>query len=140
MDGEQPTARDASTGKSVVLLVDDEKRVLFVLEGALAKLGNGVEVITANSAREGLEMMRDRGVDLVITDLIMPDIDGVEFTERIRSSDGDVIVVWMTAYGCHSFREQAQRLGVERCVQKPLEIDQVRTIAREALDHGARGK
>lgn len=117
----------------MILIVDDEERVLFVLRNALMKLEDGFEVVTASTARDGLRKARDVSVDLVITDLIMPDMDGIEFTEKIKDLRSDAAVVWMTAYGCRSFQSEAERLGVYRCVEKPLEIEEFRQVARQAI-------
>jgi len=117
----------------VILIVDDEERVLFVLENALTRLGEGFEVMTAGSGSEALRKMEDVNCDLVITDLIMPDMDGLELTRRIRARADSPTVIWMTAYGCHSFAGDVEELGIFRCVEKPLEIDQVRRLARDAL-------
>lgn len=119
--------------KRVVLIVDDEERVLFVLQNALKGLENGLEVVTAATAEEGLRKVRETPFDLVITDLIMPDVDGIELTERVRGLRADVPVVWMTAYGCASFQADAERLGVNWCLEKPLEIGEFREVACRAL-------
>ena len=119
--------------RPVILIVDDEERILFVLQNALKKLENGFEVLTAHTAPDALRKARDERCDIVITDLIMPDTDGIEFTEQIMEMEGAPIVVWMTAYGCQSFKAEAERLGVFRCIEKPIEIDQMRQLAREAL-------
>ncbi len=119
--------------EAVILIVDDEEPILFVLQNALVKVADDFEVMAAHTARDALRKITDRQCDLVLTDLIMPDMDGVAFTERIRELDADLTVVWMTAYGCQSFQSEAERLGVYRCVEKPLEIGQVRQLAREAL-------
>ncbi len=124
--------------KKVVLIVDDEERVLFVLQNALERLENGLEVVTAATAEEALRKAREMPFDLVITDLIMPDVDGIELTERVRGLRADVPVVWMTAYGCGSFQGEAERLGVNWCLEKPLEIGEFREVARRALT--ARGQ
>lgn len=105
----------------------------MVLQQALLRLDDGFRVLTAGTARDALRTVGDEACDLVITDLIMPDTDGVELTEQILASGGDPTVVWMTAYGCQSFKADAERLGIYRCVQKPLEIAEVRELAREAL-------
>lgn len=123
----------------VILIVDDEERVLFVLQNALMKLADDFKVLTANTAHDALRKASDERCDLVITDLIMPGTDGIEFTEKIRAMEGEPTVVWMTAYGCQSFRAEAERLGVYRCVEKPLEIDEVRRLALDALDDRASG-
>jgi DNA-binding NtrC family response regulator len=125
----------------MILIVDDEERILFVLEQALAKLNNDCEVETASTGKDALQMARERRYDLVISDLIMPDMDGVEFTEKVMDLRPDTAVVWMTAYGCHSFQGEADRLGVYSCVEKPLEIRGFRDLARRAmaLDNGSVG-
>ncbi len=117
----------------MILIVDDEERVLFVLRNALMKLDNGFEVVTASTAEDGLRKARDVSLDLVITDLIMPDMDGIEFTEKIKDLRSEAAVVWMTAYGCRSFQSEAERLGVYRCVEKPLGIQEFREVARQAI-------
>jgi YesN/AraC family two-component response regulator len=116
-----------------LLIVDDEERVLFVLRRALQALDDDYVVLTAPNGRRALERARQVPVHLVITDLIMPDLDGVELTEEIRSLAPQAAVIWMTAYGCHSFEAAAERLGVHRCVEKPLEIHEIRQAVRDAL-------
>jgi len=125
--------------KRAILIVDDEKRVLFVLRNALMKLEDGFEVLTAATAGEGLRKVEEVTFDLIITDLIMPGMDGIEFTERIREMDDSPAVVWMTAYGCPSFQDDADRLRVYRCIEKPLEIGEFRRVARQALTEGGQG-
>lgn len=120
-----------------ILIVDDRDLVLFVMERALEKLDLDCELVGVKSGQEALEAIEDRAFDLIITDLKMPDMDGVELTERIRAVESDAVIVWITAYGCEGFRTEAERLEVFRCVEKPLEVTLIRKMAREALDRGA---
>lgn len=122
-----------SEGIERILIVDDRDLVLFVMERALEKLDVDCELVAVKSGREALEAIEDQTFDLIITDLKMPDMDGVELTERIRAAESDAVVVWITAYGCEGFRREAERLGVFRCVEKPLEVKLIRKMAREAL-------
>ena len=124
---------DSSGMRRMILIVDDEERVLFVLQNALTKLDNDVEVVTAGTAEDALQKATDVPFDLVVTDMIMPDMDGIEFTEKIRETSSQPAVVWMTAYGCQSFQSEAERLGVYRCVEKPLEIHEFRKVVRQAI-------
>lgn len=124
---------DNSRMRRMILIVDDEERVLFVLQNALTKLDNDVEVVTAGTAEDALRKATDVPFDLVVTDMIMPDMDGIEFTEKIRETSSQPAVVWMTAYGCQSFEGEAERLGVFRCVEKPLEIHEFRNVVWEAI-------
>lgn len=117
-----------------ILIVDDRALVLFVMERALEKLDIDCKVLGVPSGRKALEALDARTFDLIITDLKMPDMDGVELTEQIRARGSDAVVVWITAYGCHGLAEEAKRLGVFRCVEKPLEVNMIRRMTLEALE------
>lgn len=115
-----------------ILAVDDDDRVLFVLRETLSGL-NGCLVTTARNGREALDRIREQTFDLVITDLVMPDVDGVALTEAIRDLQCNTSVIWVTAHGCKRVSQEVQRLNIYRCLEKPLEIRTIRSAAREAL-------
>ena len=117
-----------------VLLVDDDERVLFVLHRALTRPEAGCQVAVAQTASDALDAVRRGRVDLLMTDLVMADMDGVELTKAIRTIEPGVAVVWMTAFGCHKVAREAEKLSVYKCLDKPVRIEQVRWIVREALD------
>ena len=117
-----------------ILIVDDQPLVRFVMERALEKLAFDCELLAVGDGREALEALNSQAFDLIITDLRMPDVDGVELTERARARGSAAAVVWITAYGCARYRTEAERLNVFRCVEKPLEVHLMRQVAREALD------
>jgi len=117
-----------------ILVVDDDEQVLFVFHDALIRLGSDYEIVTAGSAQAALEKVRESPFDLIITDLRMPDMDGVALTEALRAFNSGVSVIWMTAFGCHRLKAEAARLAVYRCLDKPLEIREIRKTAREALE------
>ena len=119
-----------------ILVVDDDERVLLVVHDALMRLGCEFEIATARNGREALEKVREAPFDLIITDLRMPDVDGIALTEAIREIDLEVAVIWMTAYGCHTTRAEAARLAVYRCLDKPVEIGEIRDAVRQALRAG----
>jgi DNA-binding NtrC family response regulator len=124
---------EMAAGKRI-LIVDDDERVLLVLHDILARVENGYEVVTTGSSQEALNQFKERPFDLVITDLRMPDTSGIELTEAIRALDSDTAVLWITAYGGHEVREEAARLEVYSCLDKPLKIAEIRQIVREALE------
>jgi DNA-binding NtrC family response regulator len=126
-------------GAKHILVVDDEAKVLLVLSTALQMLGEQLEVVTARGAREALEKIDGDDFDLIITDVKMPDIDGIQLTELVRSVDPRAAVVWITAYGCHKIRAASRRLGVFRCLDKPIRVGQLRQVALEALQSGNSG-
>jgi CheY-like chemotaxis protein len=116
-----------------ILVVDDEAKILFVLNHALVKLGGGCHILTATNGQEALAIARDTPLDLIITDLRMPGMDGISFTEAVRALDYDPIVIWMTAYDCCTARGQARQLRVHHCMDKPIEICEIRRIVSGAL-------
>jgi DNA-binding NtrC family response regulator len=116
-----------------ILIVDDDERVLLVLHDALARAEDGYEVVTSRSGREALHKFGEQPFDLVITDLRMPDMDGVELTRAIRALDPGAAVIWITAYGSHEVRDELARLAVCDCLDKPLEIAEIRQAVRDAL-------
>jgi DNA-binding NtrC family response regulator len=116
-----------------MLVVDDDERVLFVLHDTLAGLGSQYEVVTAHSGHEAVDGAGEMRFDLLIADLRMTGMDGVDLAEAVRTLSPSTVVIWITAYGSQETNAEAQRLGVYRCLDKPLEVAEIRQIAREAL-------
>ena len=123
--------------KKHVLIVDDEEYVLFVLREALAALGGQLEIALAGDGCAALRKMAEHPPDLVITDILLPGLDGVALTRALRTGQAkDTPVIWITAHGSDELREQAAALGVYRCLDKPVEIAAIRQAAVEALQRG----
>jgi DNA-binding NtrC family response regulator len=122
------------TPEKRILVVDDDETVLFVFHDTLKRLGEEYQIVTAASGIEALKAFQERPFDLVITDLSMPDLGGVELTEAVKTLAPDTVVVWITAYGCHNVYSEAVQLGVYLCRDKPLEVDEILRIARDALN------
>jgi CheY-like chemotaxis protein len=116
-----------------ILIVDDDERVRFVLENALVRMDEEYKIVTAANGHEALGYAQQEHFDLIITDLRMPEVDGIELTASIKAIDGAVAIIWVTAYGCHTVREQANELEIWGCLDKPLEINEIRQAVREAL-------
>jgi len=120
-------------GRKRILVVDDEVNVLFIMHDALIRLGSEYEIVTAQNGHEALGKVRAMPFDLVFTDLRMPDMDGVELTEAIKTVNPNTVVIWMTAYGCHNVRAEAAWLMIYECLDKPVEVAEIWRVAREAL-------
>lgn len=118
-----------------ILIVDDEEQILFVLREALSKLGEEYEILTASNGHEALARLREIPIDLLVTDLIMPGMDGVALTEVAYAMFPNTKVIWMTSYDRRE--DDAQRLSVQRYLLKPLNIDDIRKVViEEAGLHG----
>ena len=122
-----------SRGKRI-LIVDDDPGVLFIMQAALLSLGDEYEVVAAEDGVQALGQIRRCAFDLVVTDIRMPGMGGIELTEAIRATEPATVVIWMTAYGSDALQADCQRLGVERCLDKPLRIAGIRQAVAEALD------
>jgi CheY-like chemotaxis protein len=116
-----------------ILVVDDEPTVLFILHDTLQALGSGYEIVTAQNGLEALDSARKDPFDLVITDLSMPDLNGIELTEAIKTQRPATPVIWITAYGSRNVLADARRLDVHSCRDKPLEVSEILYMAQEAL-------
>ncbi len=109
-----------------ILIVDDEEKVVFVLGETLAALGTRCEVHTAYSGQEALALVAEQPFDLLITDLQMPGIDGLELMAQVRACYPEIRLILMTACGFDKkVKAEARRLGVYRYLTKPFEIGEL---------------
>jgi CheY-like chemotaxis protein len=121
---------------SHILVVEDVDVQRMALERMLTRRGGGCQVETAQDGQEALDKVRKTSFDLILTDLGMPHMDGVTFTETLRTLDSDVTVVWITANGCSRFQRDAERLGIRFCLDKPMRIDHICEIVAGLLSKG----
>lgn len=112
-----------------ILIIDDEKSLLEVLSLFFEKKGYKVEV--AETATEGLEKLE--GVDLIISDIKLPDIDGISLLERLKKSDPEIPVVLITAYASAKDAVKALKLGAEDYIIKPFDMDELLIVVEKAL-------
>lgn len=116
-----------------VLIVDDEESLTYFLGENLAGLSLGYEVETARSGKEALAKISQQPFDLVITDFLMPDLDGLELIEQVRARHPQTHLILMTAYGNDRVEAEARRLEVYRYITKPFQIEELVTAVRQAL-------
>jgi len=115
-----------------ILVVDDEKSLLIALRGLLSREGYQVE--TASSGEEALRRIETGSFHLVITDLAMEGIDGMQVLERARVVDPDLAVVMITAHGSEKTAVQAMKLGARDYIPKPFDNDELRVIVRRVME------
>ena len=124
--------------KSRILVVDDEAIARENLEHILRK--DGYDVVTADSGISALKKLSNTEFDLVMTDLKMKQVDGMEVLARIKEQYPDTEVVMLTAYATLSTAIEAMQKGAYHYIPKPYKIDEVRMIAKRALEKKAAGK
>ena len=120
-----------------VLIVDDEKPFLLSLTDGLAAYAKDFEVLTALNGKEAVKVLDDTGVDLVVTDLRMPKMDGFELLAHMSGSYPDIPVIVMTAYGTPAIEERLQAMGTFHYLEKPLEFAVLADKIVDALKTGA---
>lgn len=116
-----------------VLVVDDEDDMLWMLQRNLNKGMSDVEVLAAGSGEEALAVLSDKKIHLVITDINMPGMNGLELLIEVNNRYPDTGVIIMTAYPSNSFEREAMTAGSLRFVEKPFDINDMREIVGDAL-------
>src|SRR5436190_11378095 len=115
-----------------VLVVDDEKAMVLALKGLLAKEGYQVEATT--SGEEALRRIETGSFHVVITDLSMNGVGGMQVLEHARRVDPDVAIIMITAYGSEKIAVQAMKLGAVDYVPKPFDNDELRIVVRRVME------
>ena len=119
---------------SRVLIVDDDAPMCEMLEKRLAKRGYGVQWRT--SANKALELVKEQDFDVVVTDLNMEAMDGIELCERVAANRPNVPVIVITAFGSLETAIEAIRGGAYDFITKPFEIDQLDVALKRAIQYG----
>lgn len=111
--------------KKKILVVDDEEQNVKLLSSLLK--AEGYETEAASNGREAVEKVKLSPPDLVLMDIMMPDMDGYQAIRRIRDMDafGDLPIVALTAKAMRGDREESLAAGASDYVTKPVEIDQL---------------
>ncbi len=122
-----------------ILVVDDEKMILRLATEALESLGDEFKVNTALSGKEAVQFLEAGNVDLVLTDLKMPEMDGYELLSFMSKKFRHIPVVAMTGYGSPEIAKRLKQKGVVHYLEKPFEVDELREIASQILSEKSKG-
>jgi DNA-binding response OmpR family regulator len=125
-----------------VLIVDDEETLTWSMARSLSKDKDNYEVLIANNGREALNFLEKNKIDLVISDIRMPDINGLDLLVRIKKEYPQTKVIIMTAYGSADVQKEANQRGSLYYVEKPFEISDIRKIIIDLIGKrkGFKGK
>ena len=115
-----------------ILVVDDENAMVLALKGLLTREGHQVE--TARNGEEALRKVETGNFHMIITDLSMDGVSGMQVLERSRAFDPDLAVIMMTAYGSEKIAVQAMKLGAADYLPKPFDNDEMRVVVRRVMD------
>jgi len=116
-----------------ILVVDDDESLRWVTQAQLQQ--SGYEVTAEADGNAALESMRQAPPDLVITDLKMPGMSGLELLRKIRTDYPGIIVIMVTAFGTVENAVEAMKAGAYDYVTKPVNMDELRLIVNRGLEH-----
>jgi two-component system nitrogen regulation response regulator NtrX len=116
-----------------VLIVDDEPSIIQSLRGILAD--EGFEVMTADGGLKALDIIKETIPDIILLDIWMPDIDGIETLERIRRLCPGVQVIMISGHGTIETAVKATKLGAYDFIEKPLSLEKVLLSVNNALKY-----
>jgi CheY-like chemotaxis protein len=120
-----------------ILLVDDENNFLLSLADMLKSSNNDFSVVTAVNGKEACNIVDSGKIDLVVTDLNMPQMDGFELMAHISQSYPDTPVIAMTAYGTPEMESRLSNMGAFQYIEKPIDFDSLLHMIKEGLKTGS---
>lgn len=115
-----------------MLVIDDEEGMCWALEKALEEEGH--QVFTATCGLAGLAVLQTQAIDLVLCDIKMPDISGIEVLEQIRKKKSGVPVVIMTGYSTLPVALEAIKKGAVSYLTKPFHLSHVKELVQKTIN------
>lgn len=119
-----------------VLVVDDHPNTAHMLARAISRLGTHVEVVSATSGIEALQHVEDGAADILITDMMMPEMTGMELIEKLNDNPSlsPAVTFLLTAHDSAGVREIAQRLNVREVIAKPAHPEQICELISQTIN------
>jgi len=117
---------------SEILFVDDEKELLFTVDEYLSQRGYNITVV--DSGLKALELTKKRRIDVLITDLKMPEVNGLELLKAVKEHQPETEVIILTGYGSIETAVEALKLGGYDYLQKPIKLDRLKALIDRILE------
>ncbi|MDK2919242.1 MAG: two-component system, NtrC family, response regulator AtoC [Candidatus Petromonas sp.] len=117
-----------------ILIADDEKNMIWAMKRALKN--EDYKIITASDGKEAVEKFKKEDPDLILLDLRMPEMNGMEALREIKKEDSKIPVIMITAHGTMESAIEAMKIGALDYISKPFEIEELKVQIRKALDIG----
>ena len=115
-----------------ILIVDDEEAVCSLIQKYLAKVG--YEALTALNGEEALQRIKEETFSLMLLDIKMPGIDGIEVLRRIRHSGNNIPVIMTTAVSDESMLRETMELGAAKCLSKPINLANLNQNIKDVIE------
>jgi len=116
-----------------VLVIDDDRSVVPLIRSACKHVGE-IDVIAAETAEEGLKLLKAHPPEVLLLDVMLPGVSGLELFERVRKIDERVPVIFMTASGESDTAIEAMKLGALDYLMKPLDVARIQALVEQALE------
>ncbi len=116
-----------------ILIIDDEEHMCWALKKAMQQ--EGYEALTATSGSKGIEILKEKGPSLVLLDLKMPGMDGLEVLKIIKEIHPKIPVIMITAHGTIETAIEAMKLGADDYITKPFDLDELKIVVAQALKY-----
>ncbi len=117
-----------------VLIVDDEERYLLSIQSGFTVYKDQLNIITATNGKEAVEILHAEPIDLVVTDLKMPEMDGYELLAYIASHFSSLPTIVMTAFGTEDAENKIKKMGTLKLLEKPIDFDQLANAIFQCLE------
>ncbi len=122
-----------------VLFVDDEETLLRIMVGRFEDYNDRFEVLTAGNGKEAIEILASKPIDLVVTDLKMPVMDGVELLAHMSANYPSIPAITVSAFCTPKIQKMLEKMGTLRVMDKPVNLDLLAQAVIEGLDRSHRG-
>jgi two-component system response regulator PilR (NtrC family) len=130
--GQTHNPQPATSTRSRILVVDDEPSMRELLDIVLRREGH--EVFKASNGRQAIDILEREPIDLLISDIKMPDMSGVEVLKAAKQLDADIVGIMITAYASVENAVEAMHLGAYDYVSKPFNVDELKLRIRKAIE------
>ena len=118
--------------KPSILIVDDDEVMQETLSGVLKK--RGYEIFSVGSGNGALSVTKKNVIDLILLDMRLPDVDGLEILRKIKEFDSDILVIMMTAYSDVQTAVSAMKSGAYHYINKPFELEELQLLVEKGLE------
>lgn len=118
-----------------ILIIDDEEQMCWALKRAMEQ--EGYQSITATAGNEGIKLLKEQGPSLILLDLKMPEMDGMEVLSIVKEIHPKIPVIMITAHGTIETAIEAMKLGAVDYITKPFDLDELRMVVKQALKYSA---
>ena len=126
-------SRSDRRSQATILVVDDETSIREMLSIVLSREGH--RVLLADAGKAAIELLRREPVDILVSDIRMPDMNGVDLLREAKRIDPHVIGIMITAYASTESAVEALRLGAHDYLSKPFDVDELKAKVTEAFEH-----